>query len=164
MSMRRIWKSILIAPPLTVSIALWGFSPVVQNSSDVTSPDLQGTATLELVDNNLGWGQGLLYDEIHLSPTKSWRLFWKHGNPDRSVIFYVVSGDTGIGASSVRWNDSRHLVVRYPDCHIPGRALPGLESVEISYEVFPIPAGTMATMCGRKKRMIRSTLEARRLA
>ena len=66
--MRPTWKSISNALPLTVSTTLCGCGPVVQNSSDVTSPDLQWTATLELVDNNLGWGQGLLYDEIHLSP------------------------------------------------------------------------------------------------
>ena len=150
--MRRTLKSASITLPLTVSIALCGCSPVVQNSSDVTSPDLQWTATLELVDNNLGWGQGLLYDEIHLSPTKSWRFFWKHGNPDRSVIFYAVSEDKDIDAPRVHWSDSRHLEVSYSDCNTPVRALPRLQSVEISYQTFPIPAGAMTTMCGRRKK------------
>jgi hypothetical protein len=49
----------------------------------------------------------------------------------------------------VRWTDPQHLLVLYPACNTPGRALAQFESVTVSYETFPVPPGTM--WCQRKR-------------
>jgi hypothetical protein len=125
-----------------VACVLFGCSsPEVLKSADFTSPDAKWTATLEHVDNGAGFGQGALYEEVHLSRTGSWRFWWRHGNRERSVIFYVESayadGDTPV----VRWVDSRHLFVRYPDCHTPGKSLSHVGDVDIAYATFAVRNG-----------------------
>jgi hypothetical protein len=127
---------------LAGSITLLGCGrPTIVNSSELLSPDLRWTVTLEHVDNGLGFGQGLLYDEVHLSTSKRWRLFWRHGEPDKSAIFYVNSADGY--PPKARWIDPQHLLVIYPACNTPGRALTRFESVFVSYETFTVPPGTM---------------------
>lgn len=127
---------------LAGSITLPGCGgPSILSSSELLSPDSHWSVTLEHVDNGLGFGQGLLYDEVHLSAPNPWRFFWRHGEPDKSVIFYVAAADGYL--PKVRWIDPQRLLVFYPACNTPGRAVTQLESVSISYETFPVPPGTM---------------------
>jgi hypothetical protein len=110
--------------------------PVVENSSDRLSPDFRWTATLELVDNGLGFGQGMLFDEVHVSHPHAWRFLWGHGEPDKSVVFYVYSDDTPRHKPVLRWADAHHLVIQYSGQYEPGRQLTRFSEVTITYKTF----------------------------
>ena len=42
---------------------------MLTSSRRLPSPDGQSVAIVESVDNGLGFGQGMLYDEVHVGPT-----------------------------------------------------------------------------------------------
>jgi hypothetical protein len=122
--------------------------PVVLSSSQMLSPDGRLTATLEHVDNDLGLGQGALYDEVHVTRTWSLRFLWSHGDPDSSVVFYVGSSYAPGDAPRVRWEDSHHLAIAYPRCHVPGRALQDYRGVHITYSTFYVPEAMYCSLKG----------------
>jgi hypothetical protein len=63
--------------------------PRVVQATQVESPSRNVAATVEVVDNGLGFGQGALYDEIHLGPSRHGSF--AHGDKDESVIYYAES-------------------------------------------------------------------------
>ena len=125
-----------------LTATLCACAPIVQDSSDLLSPDSRWTATLERVDNGLGFGQGALYDEVHVSHPHAWRFLWRHGNPDKSVVFYVEVTDTDGNRPTLQWADAHHLVIKYPDQNKPGRQFPHFEDITITYDTFPRPPST----------------------
>lgn len=62
---------------------------MVGHATRYPSPDSKWVATLEEVDNELGFGQGMLYDEFHLQLANEKIL--GHGDADSSAIFYADS-------------------------------------------------------------------------
>jgi hypothetical protein len=129
-------RSLHLLPIAGVSCLLGACGkPVVTNSSDASSPSARWVATLELVDNGVGFGQGLLYEEVHLSRTDARRFLWRHGEPDPSVVSYAASLCHDGRRAKVTWPDSSHLTIQYPDCADPGRMLPRFEDVVVTYHV-----------------------------
>ena len=95
------------------------------------SPDGKYTATLEYVDNGLGFGMGAVYDEVHL--TRTGQPVGEHGNAGDSVVFNARSTEQEV---KVAWIDSRHLRVQYSREQSPDRALGRLDDVAI--ELLPM--------------------------
>jgi hypothetical protein len=123
-----------------VAATLCACGPVVEHSSDLPSPDSHLTATLERVDNGLGFGQGAAYDEVHVSHPHAWRFLWRHGDPDKSVVFYAEeSGDSAQERPVVHWADAHHLVIEYLVENKPGRQLTRFEDITITYQTFAKP-------------------------
>jgi hypothetical protein len=119
-----------------VAATLCACAPVVEQSSDLPSPDSRWTATLERVDNGLGFGQGLAYDEVHIGGPHAWRFLWRHGDPDQSVVFFAeVEAEQ---RPVLHWADAHHLLITYPAENTPGRQLTHFEDITISYQTFPI--------------------------
>src|SRR5262245_12473292 len=58
-------------------------SPRVLNSHPYKSPNAKWVATLEEVDNGLGFGLGAVYDEVHL--TEQREAIGRPGDPGTSV-------------------------------------------------------------------------------
>ena len=94
--------------------------PILGKHVDYLSPDGEWVATLEVVDNGLGFGQGRLYDEVHLrrpnEPISS------HGDHAGSAVFYKASVGNPPDEVSLDWRDASHLVIAYDD---DSRARPG---------------------------------------
>jgi hypothetical protein len=67
------------------------------------------TAVVEQVDNGMGFGLGMQYDEIHL--LRRGEAITDHGDASPSTIFYI--GGDASAAPQVRWIDDRHLAVSY---------------------------------------------------
>ncbi|MEO6279882.1 hypothetical protein [Roseateles sp.] len=95
--------------------------PVVGRSQAYPSPDGAFTATLEEVDNGMGFGLGALYDEVHL--TRQGEAVGKHGDSGRSVVFYAESAYKVGSEVKITWIDSRHLRVELGGEQRPGRAV-----------------------------------------
>ncbi|MGL5184903.1 hypothetical protein [Herbaspirillum huttiense] len=100
------------------------------------SPDGKWIATLELVDNGQGLGQGMVYDEVHLhSPSTAIK---RHGESGGDVIFYAnAGGETLRRSPQLTWVNSKRLLVTYCperiDGGMPGKALMQYEGVQIEY-------------------------------
>lgn len=105
--------------------------PIVLQSQEFPSPDGAYTATLEQVDNGLGFGLGALYDEVHLR--RRGEPVGAHGEPGRYVVFYAESTYQGKGSVRLSWLDSRHLLVEYAREQRPGRTTRTLSGVAIDF-------------------------------
>jgi hypothetical protein len=118
---------------LVAGFLLWLWlrpTPVVVQSWSYASPDGQWQATLEEIDNGLGMGLGVLYDEVHVH--KPGPVTTGHGDSDRSVIFYVDS--EAVGPPLVQWTGNRHLSIVYQNGpHEPGKKLDRIADVAIEY-------------------------------
>ena len=106
-------------------------NPIVTQSQEFPSPDGAYIATLELVDNGLGFGQGALYDEVHVRHRGE--SIGEHGDPGGSVVFYAESTYQGNSDISLTWLDGRHLRVEFERRQRPGRALKALSGVAIEF-------------------------------
>lgn len=111
--------------------------PMVGRVTRYPSPDLKLVATLEEVDNGLGFGQGMLYDEVHLQLTNEKIL--GHGDSDSSAIFYADSmGKQNTLAPRLHLVDATHLAVEYDSSRIestrPGKIVRHLRGIEIVYQ------------------------------
>jgi len=151
------------APPLLLASAAWliagllsACGPMVLSDVDFPSPDGRWTAILEHVDNGLGFGQGALYDEVHLSRRGPLhflsRHLRRHGDPDTSVVFYVQSAYTVGDTPRLNWRDAQHLLVEYPDCNFPGRQTTRYDNIAITYQTFPLSGGMYCTRNGPNNR------------
>lgn len=120
-----------ILPLLALALGGCGGEPVVIRSQAFPSPDGAYTATLEEVDNGLGFGQGALYDEVHL--TRQGESTGRHGDPGRSVGFYAESTYKNGGAVKIEWLDRQHLRVKFGGEQRPGRISASLNGVAIEY-------------------------------
>lgn len=106
-------------------------TPIVLESHRVLSPDKMLEAIVERVDNGLGFGQGALYDEIHVQRAGSPLL--EHGDPSDTVVLYVLEEtDTDIRANAA-WTGPRHLLITYDGRRIPGRIVRRLGDISVDY-------------------------------
>lgn len=110
--------------------------PLIGYVNNFPSEDNQWIATLEEVDNGLGFGQGMLYDEIHIHHPGE--VIADHGENDRSAIFYANSmGRQSDERPQIQWIDSTHLLITYSPSRIeggmPGKALKLYGGIHVSY-------------------------------
>ncbi len=105
--------------------------PVVVESSHVVSPDMTFDATVELVDNGLGFGQGALYYEVHLE--MSGAAIKDHGDPSKSSVFYVIEETSNDVRATAKWTSARRLVISYDGRRTPGRLVREVSGVTIEY-------------------------------
>ena len=108
-------------------------TPIVVESHQVPNPSGTLVATVEVVDNGLGFGQGALYDEIHISPPGS--SAFRHGDPDSSVAFYAESTYEKGHPPSVAWVSNSLLRVTLDPLAKPGRQQSSLNGASIEYLV-----------------------------
>jgi len=111
--------------------------PMVGHVTRYPSPDLKWVATLEEVDNGLGFGQGMLYDEVHLQLANE--KIVDHGDADSSAIFYADSmGKQDTLPPRLHWVNATHLVIAYDLNRIestrPGKSIRRLQGIEIVYQ------------------------------
>jgi hypothetical protein len=110
--------------------------PLVGQVNDFPSPDRKWVATLEEVDNGLGFGQGMLYDEVHIHHSNE--KISDHGDDDRSAVFYANSMGAPDKRPQIKWIDSAHLLIIYAPSRIeggaPGKALKEFHGIRIDYD------------------------------
>jgi len=114
--------------------------PLLGQVEDFSSPDHRLVATLEELDNGLGFGQGMLYDEIHIHRPDE--RVSDHGDDDRSAIFYANSmGRQTDEKPKIKWIDSSHLLIVYSpgriDGGMPGKAIQEYDGIQITYSSGP---------------------------
>jgi len=122
---------------LVIALALVACSdsPVVENSQTVVSPDGEFVATLETIDNGLGFGLGREYEEVHLS--RRGAGFQGHGASGSTVAFYVEASERPHVPLSVRWLSSRELEVSFDSPTNPGRSLAFVDGISLRYKRAP---------------------------
>lgn len=113
--------------------------PIVGKSVDVSSPDGNWIATLEVVDNGLGFGQGALYDEVHLRRPDE--TISTHGDRADSAVFYIdAMGDSRL-SPRLDWRDDTHLVIGYErkmsESGRPGKRMTSFHGISIEYRAKP---------------------------
>jgi len=105
--------------------------PIAAEKSRVVSPDRKSVAVVEGVDNGLGFGQGMYYDEIHVGPAEL--VTTDHGDPSSSVVFYAAQLDNTDEPPAVQWLDPQHLMVTYDGARKPQELLPSVGGIKIEY-------------------------------
>jgi hypothetical protein len=112
--------------------------PIPHTLAALPSPNGRWIATLEDVDNGLGFGLGMVYYEIHVNRPD--QPIVNHGDPDHTVVFYIQA----LGRTPhVAWRDGTHLSVQYDaqDEHggpaAPGRHEAHHDAVTIDYQALP---------------------------
>lgn len=119
---------------LTVLLACAGCSdgaPVVLESSHVVSPAATFDATVELVDNGMGFGLGALYYEVHVETRGA--TIKDHGDHSKSSVFYVIDETSDDIETTAKWVGARHLVISYDGRRTPGRLVRQASGVTIEY-------------------------------
>ncbi|HMN46868.1 MAG TPA: hypothetical protein PKE27_19980 [Povalibacter sp.] len=110
---------------------------MVLESRRFASPDLKHEATVEAVDNALGFGLGAIYDEVHVWVPGA---TFQHGDSDSTAVFYAESAyPEGVGPT-VRWLNPHRLVIQYPEKNPPGRMKSEMLGISITYEAVPLEA------------------------
>jgi hypothetical protein len=113
--------------------------PMVGECIDVSSPNGSWIATLEVVDNGLGFGQGALYDEVHLRRPNE--TISSHGDRAESAIFYIDAMGHSNERPRLNWRDATHLVIGYDskasESGRPGKHITSFHGVSIEYQVNP---------------------------
>ena len=110
------WWHLGVAALSAISWALAGCSdgvPTVLESETVVSPGSQAIAVVELIDNGLGFGQGLAYSEIHVGPASFKVSSHLERTPDSTLAFLAPLYGDDFSRSSVKWMDDQNLVVTY---------------------------------------------------
>ena len=102
--------------------------PIVLKTTRVASPDATWEVVLEQIDNGLGFGQGLLLNEIHVQPTGS-RVTY-HGNESVTCVYWAV---TESEMAKVEWVAPRRVLVTYAGSNEPGRQISRYMDVDIEY-------------------------------
>lgn len=109
--------------------------PLLGQVKDFPSPDKRWVATVEAVDNGLGFGLGMLYDEVHIHHPDE--KIENHGDDDRSTIFIANAVGESAKGPQIKWIDSTHLLITYDPARIegsePGKALKGFREIGINY-------------------------------
>jgi hypothetical protein len=112
-------------------LGITGNGPIVEKSISISSPDANWQATIERVDNGMGFGMGLEYNEVHIhSPGSSIVV---HGDNSPSGVFYVESEGTEYDFPTLQWIDPNHILIEYPDLHKPGEAMSQFHGMTIEY-------------------------------
>jgi len=85
--------------------------PIVLDSERAPSPDNILDAIVERVDNGMGFGQGAVYNEIHVLMRGSSVLV--HGDASVSVVFCAEEEINVDNRVTAHWVSARHLVINY---------------------------------------------------
>lgn len=113
--------------------------PIVGKHIDIASPNGHWIATLEEVDNGLGFGQGMLYDEVHVHRPNE--AISSHGDSAESAVFYIDAMGKSSESPSLTWRDAAHLVIGYDSkmslSGRPGKSLSSFHGISIEYESKP---------------------------
>lgn len=113
--------------------------PVVGKHVDVISPDGNWIATWEEVDNGLGFGQGELYEEVHIRRPD--QTISDHGDRAESAVFYIDAMGSSDERASLSWRDGRHLVISYDSKMStegkPGKSIESFKGISIEYQAKP---------------------------
>jgi hypothetical protein len=127
-------KLISFAAPLSVLLLIAGCDdgkPIATEKARLLSPDRRSVAVVEGVDNGLGFGQGMYYDEIHVGPADL--SISDHGDPDSSVVFYVAQNTSTDSPPTLQWLDAKHLVVTYDVARKPQKLVAQIGGIQIEY-------------------------------
>jgi hypothetical protein len=116
-----------------------GDKPIVITSSELESPSKDWIATQETVDNGLGFGQGMVYDEVHIrAPNET---ISNHGDRAESTVFYIEAMGASGEPPRLIWRDSTHLIISYDGSkrtgNGPGKGLTNFHGISIEYR--PVP-------------------------
>jgi hypothetical protein len=114
--------------------------PHVVTSAQYRSPDSRWEAVLERVDNGLGFGQGLMYSELHIHAPN--QLISDHGGTASTVVFYLEETYTTTWVPiepSVEWTGANRLLVKYPDLYMPGKMQTSFVDITIEYQTTSVP-------------------------
>jgi hypothetical protein len=116
-----------------------GDPPIVVTRLDLESPNKDWIATLETVDNGLGFGQGMLYDEVHVRRPKE--TIVSHGDRAESAVFYIDAMQSSGERPHITWRDATHLVVGYDRSRSsegrPGKSITNFHGISIEYQPTP---------------------------
>jgi len=126
--MRAVW---LLLIPLLACGGCDDGMPMVLESERAPSPDNALDAIVERVDNGLGFGQGAVYDEIHVLIRGSSVLV--HGDPSVSVVFYAQEEINVDNRVTAHWVSARHLVINYEPRRFCGRRTTRFGDILIDY-------------------------------
>jgi hypothetical protein len=129
-----VFKLIRLAAPHALLQFLAGCDdgkPIATEKSRLLSPDGVSVAVLEGVDNGLGFGQGMYYDEIHVGPAGL--SISDHGDGDPSVVFYAAQEASTDDAPSLHWLNARHLIVTYDLERRPQKLVTVVSGIQIEY-------------------------------
>lgn len=108
-------------------------SSIVLASQSFRSPDDKLVATLETLDNGLGFGLGRIYEELHVLPRAI--PIRGHGDSSASVVFYVDVTETAGSQVHVKWVGEKSLEVSYNASLKPGRMFLSSNGVTVKYQV-----------------------------
>lgn len=112
-------------------------SKILQHA-EFLSPDKHWSAILETIDNGAGFGQGMVYYEIHLH--RPGEKVADHGDQDDSSVFYIEKMDDA-RAPQLNWTDASHLSIAYDTATRvktqPGKHLAKFHNVVIMYQTLP---------------------------
>lgn len=113
-----------------------GGQAIVLKHSELASPDGKWIATLESVDNGLGFGQGMLYDEVHIRrPNES---VSSHGDSAKSAVFYIDVMEATGERPYLTWRDATYLIIGYDKKRStggrPGKCLKSFYGISIEYQ------------------------------
>jgi hypothetical protein len=141
------WLLILLGVPAALLVlavlvvVLWLGStmerPVLRDFSADVSPDGRWQATLERIENRMGFGLGREYYEVHI--LRSGARATGHID-DHSVAFSITTesaaGDLcAVTPPRVEWVDGRHLRIEYhPAMEEPGKKATRIGDVDIEYK------------------------------
>jgi hypothetical protein len=104
--------------------------PFVLSSSSVRSPDAKWEATLEKVDNGLGFGQGQAFFELHIQDLGATVV--RRCQESVSCVFQIeeISHNE---EPTIEWTGPRQVTVKYRSSSTPIRQVPRYMDVQIEY-------------------------------
>lgn len=93
---------------------------------------------MERVDNGLGFGQGAVYDEVHVQRART--AVTEHGDRSDSVVFYVMEETDADLRASASWIAPRRLLITYDPRRIHGRRIREIMDVAVDYSPVAQPS------------------------
>jgi hypothetical protein len=118
--------------------------PVVISQSRSVSPDGRNDLVVEKVDNSLGFGQGLVYYEVHV--VGHLRVVPDHGNKSRSCVFYVAEETDSDIPTLAGWIAPDQIVITYDGRRNPGKSESSIGLILVQYRATWGGATSAATL------------------
>lgn len=108
-----LWVALCVLLPVAaIVLSLW-WGPVVPSAvvtATVPNPAGSMVAVAETVDNGMGFGQGRLYDEVHV--LRRGESVTGHGTDSATVVYYIEN-DSSHMPPALSWTDDRHLTIAW---------------------------------------------------